>query len=100
MEYFETAPSSRLQPKLGRESNRFANLSKILNQQRLDNQGGVVRHELRETVENKPYERFGVLAMENLFAVGHPYAHELLGSHRDLTEASLETSRTGIGSPI
>jgi zinc protease len=92
-EYYETVPSARLERMLWLESNRFANLLKILNQERLDNQRGVVRNELRETVENKPYGRFPVYAYENLFPAGHPYSHEVIGTHQDLMAATLEDVR-------
>jgi zinc protease len=92
-EYYETVPRARLERMLWLESNRFANLPNVLNQERLDNQRDVVRNELREKVENRPYARYYGLAFENLFPAGHPYAHDVVGTHQDLMEGSLADVR-------
>jgi zinc protease len=88
--YFATVPSGNLETLLWIESDRLATLVDAMTQEKLDNQRDVVKNERREGLENTPYGRWLMLLMENLHPAGHPYAHDVIGSHEDLTAASLE----------
>ncbi|HKV38392.1 MAG TPA: pitrilysin family protein [Blastocatellia bacterium] len=89
-EYFETVPSGALEYALWLESDRLATLPQALTQERFDNQRDVVRNERRQRIENQPYGEAGVLLDQNLFPAGHPYAHDVIGSHDDLKAATLD----------
>jgi zinc protease len=88
--YFATVPSGNLENLLWIESDRLATLADAMTLEKLDNQRDVVKNERREGLENTPYGRWLMLLMENLHPAGHPYAHDVIGSHEDLTAASLE----------
>jgi len=88
--FFATVPSGNLETLLWIESDRLATLAEAMTQEKLDNQREVVKNERREGLENTPYGRWLMLLMENLHPAGHPYAHDVIGSHEDLTAASLE----------
>jgi zinc protease len=88
--YFETVPSGSLEYILWLESDRVATLTDALTKEKLDNQRDVVKNERRQGLENQPYGRWLKLIFENLFPYNHPYAHDVIGSHEDLTAASLE----------
>ena len=88
-EYFETVPSGALEYILWLESDRLATLPQALTQERLDNQRDVVRNEKRQRIENQPYGEW-VLLLQNLYPAGHPYAHDVIGTHDDLKAATLD----------
>jgi len=88
--YFATIPSGSLEALLWLESDRLATLTEGINQQKLDNQRDVVKNERRQGLENQPYGRAFKLMCENLYPARHPYANDVIGSHEDLTAASME----------
>ena len=88
--YFATVPSSNLETLLWLESDRLATLPAAMTKEKLDNQRDVVKNERRQGLENTPYGRWFKLVLENLHPAGHPYSWTVIGSHEDLTAASLE----------
>ena len=88
--YFVTAPSGNLEFLLWLESDRVATLGDALTKEKLDNQRDVVKNERRQGLENTPYGRWFKLMSENLFPADHPYSWPVIGSHEDLTAASLD----------
>jgi zinc protease len=88
--YFATVPSSNLETLLWLESDRLATLPEAMTKEKLDNQRDVVKNERRQGLENTPYGRWFKLVLENLYPAGHPYSWPTIGSHEDLTAASLE----------
>jgi zinc protease len=88
--YFITVPSAGLETALWLESDRLATLADAVTQERFDNQREVVRNERRQGLENQPYGRSGKLIPENLFPARYPYANDVIGTHEDLTAATLE----------
>jgi zinc protease len=88
--YFATVPSSNLEALLWVESDRLATLTEAMTKEKLDNQRDVVKNERRQGLENTPYGRWYKIVLENLYPAGHPYSWPTIGSHEDLTAASLE----------
>jgi zinc protease len=88
--YFATVPSASLEALLWLEADRLATLPEGINQEKLDNQREVVKNERRQGLENQPYGRAFKLMCENLYPARHPYANDVIGSHEDLTAASME----------
>jgi len=88
--FFETIPSNYLKMSLWMESDRMQNLLPALTQAKLDNQREVVKNERRQRYENTPYGMAWWYLGENLYPAGHPYHHTPIGSHADLTAATLE----------
>ncbi len=88
--YFATVPSGNLETLLWLESDRLATLTEAMNEEKLDNQRDVVKNERRQGLENTPYGRWYKLVLENIYPAGHPYSWPVIGSHEDLTAASLE----------
>ncbi|HEY6049902.1 MAG TPA: pitrilysin family protein, partial [Thermoanaerobaculia bacterium] len=88
--YFATVPSGNLERILWLESDRLATLADALTKEKLDNQRDVVKNERRQGLENTPYGRWYKLTTENLHPASHPYSWTVIGSHEDLTAASLE----------
>jgi zinc protease len=88
--YFATVPSGNLEYLLWLESDRLATLDDAITKEKLDNQRDVVKNERRQGLENQPYGRASKLIDENVFPVGHPYHHQVIGSHEDLTAASVD----------
>jgi len=90
--FFQTVPTSALEQALYMESDRMGHLLGALNQERLDNQRGVVQNEKRQG-DNQPYGLVEYAQLEALFPKGHPYYHSTIGSMADLDAASLEDLR-------
>jgi len=88
--YFESVPSGNLEYIIWLESDRQATLTDVLTKEKLDNERDIVKNERRQGLENEPYGRWYMLMQENLFPYGHPYAHTVIGSHEDLTAASVD----------
>jgi zinc protease len=88
--YFATLPAGNLEYLLWLESDRLATLPDALTREKLDNQRDVVKNERRQGLENQPYGRSTKLMFENLYPNRHPYANDVIGSHEDLTAASVE----------
>ncbi len=88
--YFATVPSSNLETLLWLESDRLATLTEAMTKEKLDNQRDVVKNERRQGLENTPYGRWFKLVLENMYPAGHPYSWPVIGSHEDLSAASLE----------
>lgn len=88
--YFERVPSNYLELPLWMESERMENLLPALDQKKLDNQRDVVKNERRQRYENQPYGMAWWYLTEMLYPAGHPYRHEPIGSHEDLSAAKLE----------
>jgi zinc protease len=88
--YFESVPSASLEYVLWLESDRLATLTDVLTKEKLDNERDIVKNERRQSLENRPYGRWLMLLFQNLFPFGHPYAHDVIGSHEDLTAATVD----------
>ena len=88
--YFETLPSNQLELALWLESDRMGFLLPAINQEKLDNQREVVKNERRQNYENRPYGQAGAMIANALYPADHAYNWLTIGSHEDLTAASLE----------
>ncbi len=88
--YFETGPSNLLETFLFLESDRLAHLADDMTKAKVDLQRDVVKNERRQSYENRPYGMTNMLINERLFPAGHPYQHPVIGSHADLTAASVD----------
>ncbi len=87
--YFQNVPTPALDFVLWLESDRMGHLRGAIDQERLDEQRGVVQNEKRQG-ENQPYGVTRQLLTENTYPAGHPYSWSTIGSMEDLDAASLE----------
>ena len=87
--YFQDVPTSGLDAVLWMESDRMGHLLGAIDQERLDEQRGVVQNEKRQG-ENQPYGRASRAISANTYPPNHPYSWSVIGSMDDLNAASLE----------
>ena len=87
--YFQNVPSTALDMVLWLESDRMGHLLGAIDQEKLDEQRGVVQNEKRQG-ENQPYGKVDDIIDENIYPEGHPYSWSTIGSMEDLNAASLE----------
>ena len=87
--YFQTVPTTALDLALWMESDRMGHLLGAIDQDKLDEQRGVVQNEKRQG-ENQPYGQVFNHIVENLFPDEHPYSWLPIGSMEDLNAATLE----------
>jgi zinc protease len=87
--YFEVGPSRLLETFLWLEADRLSSLADDMTKQKLDLQRDVVKNERRQVVENRPYGRVDEVLPQHAWPDGHPYHHPVIGSHADLSAASV-----------
>lgn len=87
--YFQNVPTNALDLALWMESDRMGHLLGVVDQDKLDEQRGVVQNEKRQG-ENQPYGKAFTRIAESAFPEGHPYSWSTIGSMEDLDAASLE----------
>ena len=87
--YFQVVPKTALDMALWMESDRMGHMLGAVDQERLDEQRGVVQNEKRQG-ENQPYGKVFLTIFENTYPAGHPYSHSIIGSLDDLNAASIE----------
>ena len=87
--YFQNVPTPALDFVLWLESDRMGHMLGAIDQERLDEQRGVVQNEKRQG-ENEPYGVTRQLITENTYPAGHPYSWTTIGSMEDLDAASLD----------
>jgi zinc protease len=87
--YFQNVPTTAVDLALWMESDRMGHLLGAVDQERLDEQRGVVQNEKRQG-ENQPYGRVWEEIYGSTYPAGHPYSHSVIGSMEDLDAASLE----------
>ncbi len=87
--YFERVPKEYLELALWMEADRMGGLLDKLTQAKLDNQRDVVKNERRQRYENTPYGMVYKYFHNHLYPKGHPYQHTTIGTHEDLTAATL-----------
>ncbi len=86
--YFQNVPTSALDIALWMESDRMGHLLGAVNQEKLDEQRGVVQNEKRQ-YENQPYALADELIQAACYPKEHPYSWTVIGSMQDLSDASL-----------
>ncbi|MEP3373530.1 M16 family metallopeptidase [Maribacter dokdonensis] len=87
--YFQNVPVAALDQVLFLESDRMGHLLGAIDQERLDEQRGVVQNEKRQG-ENQPYGKQWDLLTKAMYPKGHPYSWTVIGEMEDLNAASLE----------
>lgn len=87
--YFQNVPLAALEQVLWLESDRMGHLLGAIDQEKLDEQRGVVQNEKRQG-ENQPYGRQFDLIIKAMFPPGHPYSWTVIGEMEHLNAASLE----------
>jgi predicted Zn-dependent peptidase len=87
--YFSMGPSALLPTLLWLDADRLEDLGKEMTQEKLDKQREVVRNERRQTSEMQPYGRAQLKISELMYPPSHPYHNTVIGSHEDLTAASV-----------
>ena len=86
--YFQNVPTSALDIALWLESDRMGHMIGAIKQAKLDEQRGVVQNEKRQ-YENQPYALAEELIQTACFPKEHPYSWTVIGSIKDLNDASL-----------
>ncbi len=91
--YFQNVPTAALDQVLWLESDRMGHLLGALDQEKLDEQRGVVLNEKRQR-ENVPYGCEQDIIVQEMYPKGHPYSWTVIGSAEDIEGATLEDCRT------
>ncbi len=88
--FYDVGPPALLPTLLWIEADRMQQLGLAMTQAKLDLQRDVVKNERRQSYEDQPYA-IGELEVPLLmYPKGHPYDHTVIGSHEDLSAASVQ----------
>ena len=90
--YFQTVPTPALDMALWMESDRMGHFLGAVDQEKLEEQRGVVLNE-KSQGDNNPYGMVQYRVLEGVFPAGHPYRHTTIGSVEDIEAATLEDAR-------
>jgi zinc protease len=88
--YYEEGPANLLETFLWLDADRLTSLADGMTKEKVDLQRDVVKNERRQSYENRPYGRSELLLSAHMYPAGHPYHHSVIGSHEDLTAASVD----------
>src|SRR5262245_38891055 len=88
--YFDDGPANLLPTLLYLEADRMAGFGRSVDQEKLDTQRRVVQNERRQSYENRPYGKAMLEKWKLLYPPGHPYHEPVIGSHRDLENATVK----------
>jgi zinc protease len=87
--YFQTVPNTAVDLTLWLESDRMGHLLGAVDQDKLEQERGVVQNEKRQR-ENQPYGQAFNHILRNVFPSDHPYSWSPIGSMEDLDAAGLD----------
>ncbi|MBU6413523.1 MAG: insulinase family protein [Planctomycetes bacterium] len=87
--YYSWGPSSLLPTLLWLDADRLEDMGLNMTQDKLDKQRDVVRNELRQVVENRPYGKAEEAIWHLMFPPSHPYYTGVIGTHEDLEAANV-----------
>ncbi len=88
--YFDSGPASLLPTLLWLEADRLEDLGRTMTLKKVDLQREVVKNERRQNTENTPYGKSFEALNGLLYPAGHPYHTSVIGSHEDLSAATLK----------
>ena len=88
-DYYSAGPSSSLPLLLWLDADRLDELGRQMVLPKLKLQRDVVRNEIRQQVENRPYGRAYEQSFGLLYPPGHPYHNGVYGTHEDLEAATV-----------
>ena len=88
--YYSFGPSNLLPTLLWLDADRLEDLGKAMTLKKLDLQRDVVKNERRQNTENTPYGKAYEMINSLMYPKGHPYSTSVIGSHEDLSAASVE----------
>ncbi len=91
--YFEVVPKNALEMVLWLEADRMGFLRSTLTQEAFANQQAVVKNEKRQVVDNRPYGHTNYILGKLLYPENHPYNWQVIGSIKDLNNATLADVR-------
>ncbi|MFN0131898.1 MAG: M16 family metallopeptidase [Phycisphaerales bacterium] len=91
--YFSSGPASLLPTLLWLDADRLEDLGRMMDEEKLNKQRDVVRNEIRQNVENRPYGRAEERVYRLMYPAGHPYHESVYGTHEDLESATVNNVR-------
>jgi predicted Zn-dependent peptidase len=87
--YYSAGPASLLPTLLWLDADRLEDLARAMDTAKLDRQRDVVRNEIRQQVENRPYGKAEEYIFRLMYPKGHPYHEAVYGTHEDLEAANV-----------
>ena len=83
-------PANFLERSLCMQSDRLANLTKSLKQERFEAERDVVKNERRQYLDNTPYSKMSEVLAAAAYPPDHPYSWETIGHMEDLDHVTLD----------
>lgn len=92
--YYEVVPADALEKIFWIDSDRMGYMINTVTEAALEREKQVVKNEKRQRVDNAPYGHTGYVIRKNLYPEGHPYSWSVIGSLKDLQNATLDDVKT------
>lgn len=87
--YYSWGPAKLLPTLLWLDADRLEDMGLTMTREKLDKQRDIVRNELRQTIENRPYGKAEEYVSRLMYPPGHPYYIGTAGLHEDLIAATV-----------
>lgn len=88
--YFQTVPNDALEKMIWAEADKLGYFINTVTEPVLAKEKQVVKNEKRQGVDNRPYGHTMYVIDQNLYQEGHPYSWQVIGSLKDLQNATLQ----------
>ncbi|GAA4319836.1 pitrilysin family protein [Pontixanthobacter gangjinensis] len=88
--YFQTVPNDALEKMIWAEADKLGFFINTVTEPVLAKEKQVVKNEKRQRVDNRPYGHTYYVVDRNLYPEGHPYHWQVIGSLKDLQNATLQ----------
>ena len=88
--YFQTVPNDALEKMLWAEADKLGFFINTVTEPVLAKEKQVVKNEKRQSYDNNPYGHTSYVIDKNLYPQNHPYNWQVIGSLKDLQNATLQ----------
>ena len=92
--YLQTVPKDALEKMIWAEADKLGWFINTVTVPVLEKEKQVVKNEKRQGVDNRPYGHNQYLIDKNLYPADHPYNWQVIGSLKDLQNATLDDVKT------
>lgn len=92
--YFQTVPKDALEKMIWAEADKLGWFINTVTDPVLAKEKQVVKNEKRQSVDNRPYGHRQYVIGKNLYPKDHPYNWQVIGSLKDLQDATLDDVKT------
>ncbi len=88
--YYQTVPNDALEKMIWAEADKLGYFINTVTEPVLAKEKQVLKNEKLQIIDNRPYGHTQYVIDQNLYPEGHPYSWQIIGSLKDLQNATLQ----------